>query len=208
MDGRAWTREETLQPAAVDAIACLLRRVHALPIPTPTRALGPADWIALYSCALARRGVPVRERAALSGAVEEQLAVLRSAAPATPVMCHSDLHCQNLLVGTPASLAPAGAAVAVAVGGAAAVGGASVSGPLVLLDWEYAHVSDPLALLSSYLGRMPRAAETRRLRALAWLYDYVCLLWSELYVNLRDGAENGGVSQRAGEISHRLRQLR
>jgi thiamine kinase-like enzyme len=142
------------------------------------------------------------------------------------VMCHSDLHCQNLLVGTPASLAPAGAAVAVAVGGAAAVGGASVSGPLVLLDWEYAHVSDPLwdvagwacnndwsferteALLSSYLGRMPRAAETRRLRALAWLYDYVCLLWSELYVNLRDGAENGGVSQRAGEISHRLRQLR
>ena len=82
---------------------------------------------------------------------------------------------------------------------------------LVLLDWEYAHVSEPLWDLAGWicnndLGAGVRAIAVRRaissgrrrrprrraLRLLVWLYDYVCLLWSELYLRLRpDGAADG-----------------
>ena len=44
---------------------------------------------------------------------------------------------------------------------------------------------DRRLLLAGYLGRQPDAAEAERLERLAWLYDYVCLLWSEA---LRDAA--------------------
>jgi hypothetical protein len=46
-----------------------------------------------------------------------------------------------------------------------------------------------LGLLASYAGRPPTVDEIRRLQLLAWLYDYVCLLWSELYLNLRRGRQ-------------------
>lgn len=218
LDGREWTPEEAMRPAAQDAIANLLRRVHALPIPGPARALSPADWIAHYSRALDRRGGALPEPAALSAAAEEQLAIVDSLGPVTPVVCHSDLHCQNLLLCNPAPTSPA------AQPDAAGAAGARVR--LVLLDWEYAHVSDPLwdvvgwagnndwemtrtqALLSTYLQRAPRSAELRRLGALAWLYDYVCLLWSQLYVNLRDSPDNAWVAARAEQLRERLRSLR
>ena len=95
------------------------------------------------------------------------------------MLCHSDLHAANLVSG---------------------------EGGLMLLDWEYAHVSEAFwdlagwscnndlaeesrrLLLASYLGRTPRDEETERLEHLAWLYDYVCVLWSELFA-ARGGAE-------------------
>jgi hypothetical protein len=76
---------------------------------------------------------------------------------------------------------------------------------LMLLDWEYAHAADPfwdlagwsanndfedapaLELLAKYLGRTPTPQECSRLRLSIWLYDYVCLLWSELYARLHRG---------------------
>ena len=227
MEGRAWTREEALRPAAQDAIARLLRQVHALPIPRAARALSPADWIAHYSAALARRGGVLREAAALSAAAEERLAIVVSSGPVTPVVCHSDLHCQNLLLCNSVASVPAPppdvAGTPCQAGGG---GGASADARLVLLDWEYSHISDPLwdvvgwaanndwpttrtqALLSTYLQRAPSSADLRRLGALAWLYDYVCLLWSQLYVNLRDGADNAWVAARAEQLRERLRALR
>jgi hypothetical protein len=42
-------------------------------------------------------------------------------------------------------------------------------------------------LLESYLQPPPTPAEWSRLQVLAALYDYVCLLWSELYLNLYRG---------------------
>ena len=82
-------------------------------------------------------------------------------------------------------------------------------GAPVILDWEYAHISDPwwdLAgwacngdlsaergelLLRFYLGSEPTPAQAGRLRRLAWLYDYVCLLWSELYLSSRSEGGEG-----------------
>ncbi len=71
----------------------------------------------------------------------------------------------------------------------------------MLLDWEYAHAADPFWDLAGWsanndfgdptaarsAGELHRPAadprEYSRLRRLGWLYDYVCLLWSELYLN-------------------------
>jgi hypothetical protein len=63
------------------------------------------------------------------------------------------------------------------------------------------------ALLRDYLGRMPTGKESLRLRLIGWLYDYVCLLWSELYLNLarsRHIDEPGAVAGRARLLAARL----
>jgi thiamine kinase-like enzyme len=111
------------------------------------------------------------------------------------VLCHSDLHPQNIIEGDRG---------------------------LVLLDWEYAHVAEPwwdLAgwicnndlethfgqlLFTSYLGRQATASEAARLKVLVWLYDYVCLLWSELYARLRPAGAANGTAVRAQRLAQRL----
>jgi hypothetical protein len=110
----------------------------------------------------------------LSAAAARRLAALAALPGVDQVVCHSDLHTLNLV---------------------------DRGNSLVLLDWEYAHAADPLwdlagwsanndlednlkhDLLASYTGRPPTHNEYLRLRLLGWLYDYVCLLWSELYLS-------------------------
>jgi aminoglycoside phosphotransferase (APT) family kinase protein len=110
-------------------------------------------------------------RDALTGAAERRLAALRQMPPLADVLCHSDLHRLNLIDG---------------------------AGGLIVLDWEYAHYSDPYwdlagwlsandlagphsqALLAAYLGRAPGDEQLQRLECLMWLHDYVCLLWSDI----------------------------
>jgi thiamine kinase-like enzyme len=93
---------------------------------------------------------------------------------------------------------------------------------LVLIDWEYAHVSDPLwdlagwsanndfgeetqrELLARYLGNEPSSSTWARFRLLAWLYDYIALLWSELYLSLRREAHKR-IALRAMQLDARLR---
>ena len=92
---------------------------------------------------------------------------------------------------------------------------------LILLDWEYAHVADPLwdlagwsanndleadvqwGLLTRYLGSAPDPGRWQRFRSLLWLYDYVCLLWSQLYLDLRREAADG-IAERARLLDARL----
>jgi thiamine kinase-like enzyme len=149
--------------------------------------MSPAKWIDYYSVG-ARDGAG----AALRPAAALQLAVLARLPAVTPVLCHSDLHPLNVIDR-----------------------GAS----LILLDWEYAHASDALwdlaswsanndledslqnDLLRSYLMRTPTGNEYMRLRVLGWLYDYVCLLWSGLYLNLTG---DGRAAVRAQLLSERL----
>ena len=204
VDGRTWTQEEIRQPENVEVMAQLLRGVHALPVPQPFRAMNPEAWIAHYSDALARRGPEMPPRSAgrsaaatsagLRGAAKVRLAQLAASPPPDPVLCHSDLHRLNVTIGARP----------------------------VLLDWEYAHVSDPywdLAgwianndwtsrcaadLLESYLQRPAEPAETGRLPHFVWLYDYVCLLWSELYLRQRPGTASAGVAERAEQLAVRL----
>jgi thiamine kinase len=195
VDGRPWDPADTRRPSNISRMADFMRRIHALPIPAPARFMSPAQWIDHYSAAALRSArrdagtatipgaaaVPgaaaaCSAAALLRAAATQRLAALAAMPSVGPALCHSDLHTLNLI---------------------------DRGGPLVLLDWEYAHVADPLwdlagwganndfeepvrhDLLTSYLGRRPTGDEYLRLQLLGWLYDYVCLWWSELYLNLR-----------------------
>jgi thiamine kinase-like enzyme len=210
-EGHMLTASEARRPEMGARVAQLARRVHALTPPGNARALRPADWIEQYRDALARLPVDTAcasrgrgQRASPERLQEEAQRLQEEAArrlgsleafPRGPgVLCHSDLHRANLV--------------------------ASERG-LVLLDWEYAHVSEALwdvagwacnndlerearaLLLASYLGRPAQASEERRLDDLAWLYDYVCLLWSELYCGAKDASDRR-ILERGRALASRL----
>jgi thiamine kinase len=179
VDGRSWSPAEVRQQANISRMAELLRRIHGLPMPAPARFMSPTKWIDYYSAAAPPADANLRSAAA------ERLAALAALPSVDAVVCHSDLHTLNLI---------------------------DRGHSLVLLDWEYAHASDPLwdlagwsanndledelshELLASYAGRAPTRHERLRLQLLGWLYDYVCLLWSGLYLNLYRGAPEGKVT--------------
>ena len=164
--GRAWSSHETRLEENVQAMAGLLRRVHALPMVEPKRTMNPAAWLAHYAEVFARRATAIPPRLARLGCVATtQLDRLADLGPTGTVLCHGDLHTLNVLVED----------------------GAPSGNRLVLLDWEYAHYSDPFwdvagwavnndwtapapdALLARYLERQGTAAERRRLDLLMWL---------------------------------------
>jgi thiamine kinase-like enzyme len=192
--GHSWVADEARAAANVDSIAALLRRVHALAIPMPPRELSPLQWIHTYDAALSRRTSPPGDPALRSAALARTQA-WDELPRAVGVVCHSDLHSQNLL---------------------------QEGDALILLDWEYAHVTDPLwdvagwcanndfeadmqrRLLTSYLGNAPISSQWQRFRLLLALYDYVCLLWSQLYLTVRHEGTNG-VAERARLLDARLR---
>jgi thiamine kinase-like enzyme len=201
VDGRAWSPADVRRPSNISRMAALMHRIHALPMPTPARIMSPKMWIDRYASAVAyTAAVPSiaaapNITAALRAAAAMRLAALEELPSAEPVLCHSDLHTLNLI---------------------------DRGNSLVLLDWEYAHAADPLwdlagwsanndledalkqELLASYAGRAPTPAEHLRLRLLGWLYDYVCLLWSELYLKLSHGAQRDEVLARARLLAARL----
>jgi thiamine kinase len=196
--GRPWSIEEA-RAKNMSRISELLRSVHALPIPAPPRVMSPLSWVRLYGAALSRSGGTVAATlhpgATLHAAANRHLQEFARLASVPGVVCHSDLHRMNLI---------------------------QDGEMLILLDWEYAHVSDPFwdlagwaanndfdaasqrALLTNYLGTAPAELEWRRLRLLVWLYDYVCLLWSELYAITRGGGADE-IAGRASLLDARLR---
>ncbi len=192
--GDAWTAEELRLPDNIRALTGLVRQVHALPIPMPARVMSPAAWIAHYNRAAARAGMQSVRSAGLRFAAKARLEDLAAIPSAHGVLCHSDLHRHNVAAGE----------------------------RLVLLDWEYAHVSDPYwdlaawianndgtagfatQVLAGYLERAAGEHESDRLRLLIWLYDYVCLLWSELYLAQRGESAASQVAVRAERLASRL----
>jgi aminoglycoside phosphotransferase (APT) family kinase protein len=194
VEGRSWGSHEAAAPANLDRIAALLRRVHALTVPMPARLVTPLQWIEIYDEALSRRASHSSD-AALRREAMLRTQALAALPHAIGVVCHSDLHTMNLL---------------------------QESDSLVLLDWEYAHVTDPLwdlagwcanndfgeelqsGLLRRYLGKAPISSEWQRFKLLLALYDYVCWLWSQLYLDVR-GREANGVAERARLLDARLR---
>jgi thiamine kinase-like enzyme len=153
----------------------------------------PLQWIEIYTRALSRRAL--ESDPALRTAALARAESTLEPPHVTGVVCHSDLHSANLL---------------------------QLNETLVLLDWEYAHVTDPLwdlagwtanndleadvqwSLLTGYLGSAPSSSQWRRFRSLLWLYDYVCLLWNRLYLDRPREAENG-IAERTRFLDARLR---
>ena len=209
VDGRLWSPADVRRQSNIARVAELMRRIHALAVPMPARTMSPAQWIEYYGAALTRRGNVSAETAAeaadtegardLSAAAGRRLASLAALPGVDPAVCHSDLHTLNLV---------------------------DRGNSLALLDWEYAHAADPFwdlagwsanndleddlerDLLASYTGRPPTHDEYLRLQLLGWLYDYVCLLWSELYLMMHGGEPQGveirGIAVRARLLAARL----
>jgi aminoglycoside phosphotransferase (APT) family kinase protein len=213
VEGRSWNSADVRLQENISRMTDLVRRIHALPVPAPARLMGPAKWIDHYSAAAVRgrgrdRTSPVA--AALRRAATRRLTDLKVLPSVDPVLCHSDLHTLNLI---------------------------DRGDSLVLLDWEYAHAADPFwdlagwsanndfgdelrnGLLAAYTGRPPTLSEELRLQLQCWLYDYVCLLWCELYLDpdrdpgpfaaapqsaAQRAAARGGVAARAAELTARL----
>jgi thiamine kinase-like enzyme len=191
--GHSWVSRESAVPANLERIAALLRRVHALAVPLPARSVTPLQWMGIYDEALLRRtsaaSDPELRKAALTRAQALELP------GAAGVVCHSDLHAMNLI---------------------------EEDDSLILLDWEYAHVTDPLwdlagwcanndfdaetqrDLLTRYFGNSPSSSQWQRFKSLLALYDYVCLLWSQLYLSVQ-GMPGDSVAQRARLLDARLR---
>jgi thiamine kinase-like enzyme len=200
VSGRPWASQESALAANVRSIAALLRQVHALTIPAPPRVVSPLQWIAIYSAVLSRSSAPPGDPALRTAAVNRAQQIAEPPLTAG-VVCHSDLHAMNLIRGAES---------------------------LILLDWEYAHVADPLwdlagwsanndleagaqwTLLSDYVQAAPAQQDWRRLRLFLWLYDYVCLLWCQLYLNVLGGqgldGQGGtqGIAERARLLDARL----
>jgi thiamine kinase-like enzyme len=197
--GRSWKLDESRSAANIDRITDLVRRIHALPLPLPARLMSPRRWVDHYAAAADRRGA-ARVTAALRPAAEQRLAALAALPRVDPVLCHSDLHTLNLI---------------------------DRGCSLLLLDWEYAHASEPLwdlagwsanndfdedlrrELLASYAGRAPTRSEYSRLTLLSWLYDFVCLSWSELYLQGHTGTAPNAAGQdpEREEVATRAVQL-
>jgi thiamine kinase len=185
--GHIWDAAEVESDAGIAGIGGLLRRVHALPVPLPAHGLSPADWVRHYDSQSAV--ATPRHRAMAASRLTEWAALPAAAA----VVCHGDLHALNLL---------------------------QTGDSLRLLDWEYAHVSEPFwdlagwcangdlndgarrRLLDDYLQCPATPQLWRRLELLGWLYDYICLQWSLLY--LRRGRSSPSIAARAALLDARL----
>ena len=133
VEGRAWTSAEVRRAAEHRAA---WRNSHGAftrcPCPQGARMMSPAAWIAYYQEALIRHGARTPgircstrgRRSSCNRQATARLAALAASPPLAPVLCHSDLHPQNVVVGDHG---------------------------LVLLDWEYAHVSEPLWDLAGWI---------------------------------------------------------
>ena len=195
VEGRSWNTADVREPSSIARMAGLARRIHALPIPVPARLMSPAQWIDYYSAAASGGTLGDPATAVLRTAASRRLAALAALPAVDPVVCHSDLHTLNLI---------------------------DRGRSLVLLDWEYAHAADPLwdlagwsanndfdnemrhGLLANYAGRPPAPDENLRLQLLGWLYDYVCLLWCDLYSILHGDAAQGTLAARVQKLNARL----
>jgi thiamine kinase-like enzyme len=191
VEGHTWDAEIE-GDAGIARIAEALRSIHALPAPLPVHAMSPADWVRHYDSLSGVAGSKHRSAAA------KRLTEWTALPAAAGVVCHGDLHALNLL---------------------------QTGDSLLLLDWEYAHVNEPFwdlagwcangdlndsdrrRLLDDYLGHPATAEQRRRLGLLIWLYDFICLQWSLLYLSRgRQGAPTpaASIAARAALLDARL----
>lgn len=169
------------QPARIEAVARLLRRLHDLP---PPSSIGEVRWTDVMNRYLATLTTLNRETPLLC---DEALQRARTIAKELEAMsersclCHNDVHYLNLID----------------------------TGRLTLLDWEYAGVGDPYfdlasvafyneldmseraMLLSSYEDVATPSA-LQRLAKTCIVFEYVHDLWHEVRRVIGDDQESDG----------------
>jgi thiamine kinase len=163
--GANWSERDAQSGDNIDRLAVLLRRLHALDVPSSVRVVDLAAAVQGYLHTLAERGVRSGLTSpSLRECADKTATQLRK--DSTPCLCHNDVHHLNV------------------------VDGAS----LRLIDWEYAGVGEPLFDLASVCvyhryGRSQRerllsayaassaAVSWQRLELACWLFDYIRDLW-------------------------------
>lgn len=172
--GARWTCKEAQDPQRLERMADLVRRIQSCSPAPPLRSMSVEDWLVHYGDRLDARGAALSRHPLLraqGATLAAQRLALAGLPACEPVLCHGDLHRDNLIDGADG---------------------------LLLIDWEYAHLADPLwdlagwsssndlapaqahRLLHAYLGRTPDAPSEARLKILRWMYEYMCLLWALL----------------------------
>lgn len=165
--GTTWSEADAHDRRNIDRLASLLRRLHALPVPSDVRHVDLMQAVRGYIETLERAGCASR-LTAQSMRVRGEHAALALREGSIPCLCHNDIHHLNVID----------------------------DGTLRLIDWEYAGIGERLfdlasicvyhryderereLLLSSYA---PSASDApHRLDLACWLFEYVRELWMEV----------------------------
>ncbi|MFO1426201.1 MAG: phosphotransferase [Steroidobacteraceae bacterium] len=140
--GRRWSAAQMRDPAALRRLGAVLARLHGIAVPVPLVAAARAAPTLLERVQAQARalGGAAADAARIDGrtlpAVLEHAEAdfARAGLAPRPAVVHSDAHHANLVEGE----------------------------HLLLIDWEYAHVGDPLEDLASLLAAEPAILEQRR----------------------------------------------
>jgi thiamine kinase len=150
-------------PSLGRAVAAAMSRLHRLPTSAELRRVDFAEQARL----LEHESLAETSRAEFASTAAEVFSLLAETRGA-PVLCHHDIHAQNIVI--------------------------DGTDRLWLVDWEYAGLGDPifdLASFSSQCHLAPEAAarlcndyaraggdvDARRLEPARWAFDYVQWLW-------------------------------
>jgi Ser/Thr protein kinase RdoA (MazF antagonist) len=170
-------------------VAGLLCQLHALTPPPGVRVVDFAVQAHRLAGALPAAAVPP----ALAACAEEVLSRLRPGR--AKVLCHHDVHAQNLVT--------------------------EPAGRLWLVDWEYAGLGDPVFDLASCASQLEMSAasasrlcdeyrraggtvEPARLAQARWAFDYVQWLWYRGLLAAVAGPDAVEADHRAGRIERGL----
>jgi thiamine kinase len=163
--GPTWSERDAHTSENIDRLARLLRRLHALEVPTSVRTVDLAVTVHGYLRTLDERGI--RSGLTLPSLREcADKAANQLQKGSTACLCHNDVHHLNVVDGD----------------------------CLRLIDWEYAGIGEPLFDLASLcvyhryrrsqrerlLSAYAASSETvswHRLELACWLFDYIRDLW-------------------------------
>jgi aminoglycoside phosphotransferase (APT) family kinase protein len=177
----------TDDPRLIVRVAAVMAQLHGLSVQREPRRIRFDVQARLLEAALPATPT-LRKLSDTAGQVFAQLA----AASGALVLCHHDIHAQNMVL--------------------------DASDRLWLVDWEYAGLNDPVFDLASYAsqcGLSPGslqvlceayaaaggAVEEGRLGLALWAFDYVQWLW---YQGLQSGANDGHGVEEASRRSERI----
>ena len=185
--GRPWSAADAREPGNLRRLARAVARLHGLPHPRDVRTRSFLEQAERLERVCADAQLVLDAR--LAARARLMFARLAAADPA-PALCHDDLHHLNII---------------------------DDGEHLVLIDWEYGGLGDPVFDLASIVAYHDLDAEARRplletydrsdviarLETAIWAFDYVQWLWYLAAAQSGDGPVAQCIA-RAAEIQARL----